>query len=519
MEYAKNNNLYAVKFNIQDNWKKNVKAPSCPYRENNSRKSPRKIKFQEASSHQELSQDQETINKAYQYYMYEINNTGAYDLGAKGPQRKQLHKICEHLIYDATELKKRKSYSAFSTNSGTSLRSGPNADTLLRQLQKERNTMAKLGFIEKAEEIDIDINALLKTAEEERKKEEHDLLQEQIEILNKKSERRRQRLDKDLYEDKEKLLNKQALQLERLLHQQKKEFIKQVENTQRRAIGKLKMCNCPNWYVCRHNKTASYNTRRPTPEVVNYKRNSARLKKKGQMEEAMLWEDKALELDDQHQEKWRKKISQSLSVSPWGPNDASADKLIDKHKHDINIMKDTHKVEISVLDKKQERRRYILNNIITAEENRLKVQVHKQYLKIVEERIALEDLQNNTNAMITDDLDGMLDYENEDNKTILHGKVVSTTQPKEGSEFAYENSTNDYWNSFKNRTSANEEWVPPTHAGLEYSERLIPSENAPNVIQDVVQLQRNRWKKENESIPRAATPLYSDIRLSTSFGS
>ena len=67
MEYAKNNNLYAVKFNIQDNWKKNVKAPSCPYRENNSSKSPRKIKFQEASSHQELSQDQETINKAYQY--------------------------------------------------------------------------------------------------------------------------------------------------------------------------------------------------------------------------------------------------------------------------------------------------------------------------------------------------------------------------------------------------------------------------------------------------------------------
>ena len=35
--------------------------------------------------------------------------------------------------------------------------------------------------------------------------------------------------------------------------------------------GKVKRCNCPEPYLCRHNKTASYNTRRPAKEVLKYK--------------------------------------------------------------------------------------------------------------------------------------------------------------------------------------------------------------------------------------------------------
>lgn len=530
MEYVKNNMIYSVKLNLRDGWKNNIQAPSCPYRTN--RKSPRKIAFKTTENNQgEL--DDKDLERAYQYYTYEVDNHGAYDLGAKGPQRKQLHKLCENLIYNTSELKKRKSFSVMSTTSGNSIRSGQNADTLLRQLQKERNTMAKLGFIEKAEQIEVEIQGLIKIADEERKKEEGELLQEQITVLNKKSERRRGRLNDELIKENNSLLNKQTLQRERLLDQQKQEFMKQVENTQRRAIGKLKMCNCQNWYTCRHNKTASYNTRRPTPDVVNYKRNSSRLKKKGQLDEAMLWEDKALELDEKQQEIWRTNISKSLSVSPWGHNDAVSDKMIDKHKHDIKIMKETHKIELDVLSKKHERRRYILDNIITAEENRLKVQVHKQYLKLIEERNALEELQNQTNALTTDDLEGMIDEEAEDYR--LHNRQ-KTSNDNNRNDFVYDNTTNGYWNSFKDRTVANEEWVPPSRSGLDHSTRLITihgneddveyeddgAENDPHKCNEETfhcthRTSFNKIQIDQTKIPsevRASTPLYTGYNLS-----
>ena len=39
-----------------------------------------------------------------------------------------------------------------------------------------------------------------------------------------------------------------------------KEFLTILENATRRAIGKVKKCNCAAPYLCCHNKTASYNT-------------------------------------------------------------------------------------------------------------------------------------------------------------------------------------------------------------------------------------------------------------------
>ncbi len=468
-------NIYCMDHSkkLKNAWKYNISPPQNPISSNTSPRKNGRSNIQKNELEHTSNIKEPELNNALVYYSREIHNTGAYDLGAKGPTRKILHKVCENAIFDASELKKRKSYSNMSTLSGLSEdeKNKLNPDSLLRQLQKERNIMSKLGFIEKAELIDKEINELIQRVEKEKKAEEAQLLKEQIILLNKKSDRRMQRFLIELEKEQDRLKDKHKVEYDRQLKKQELIFSKLIEDTQRRAIGKIKKCNCVNWYVCRHNKSASYNTRRSTPDVVNFKRNSERLKKKGQLDEAMIWEDKALELDDEHQEKWRNNVSKSISVSSWGPNGSIIDKLIDKHKHEIKILLDTQKVEINVLNEKHKRRKYVLTNIIKAEENRLRVQVHKQYLKMVEERNEIAKLGENRNAITADELNGILDEEQE--PFLLH---TSNNVVINSNNFHYERNTDEYWNEFKERTNNDERWIPPTKHGLEYSDRLISNE-------------------------------------------
>ena len=458
---------------LKNAWKYNISPPQNPIPSNITPRKQGRSNIQKTEPDFTSNIKDPDLSNALIYYSREIHNRGAYDLGAKGPTRKILHKFCENAIFHASELKKRKSYSNMSTLSGLSEdeKNKMNADSLLRQLQKERNIMSKLGFIEKAELINKEINDLIERAEKEKKDEETQLLNEQLSLLNKKSGRRMERLFVELEKEQDKLKNKHKLEYDRRLSQQQRVFSKLIEDTQRRAIGKIKKCNCPNWYICRHNKSASYNTRRATPDVVNFKRNSERLKKKGQLDEAMMWEDKALELDDEHQENWRNKISKSISVSSWGPNGSIVDKIVDKHKHEIKVLLDTHKVESDVLNEKQKRRKYVLTNIINAEESRLRVQVHKQYLKMVEERDEIAKLSEKRDAITADDLNGIIDEEA--GPLHLH---TSNNNVNNTDNFKYETNTDTYWNDFKERTNNDEKWVPPTKHGLDHSDRLISNE-------------------------------------------
>ncbi|CAN0434326.1 unnamed protein product, partial [Discosporangium mesarthrocarpum] len=59
-----------------------------------------------------------------------------------------------------------------------------------------------------------------------------------------------------------------------------------VESAIKRAVGRSKSCTCRKPYLCRHNKTASYNTRRPKKEVIHYRRNAKRLRHGGRLEES-----------------------------------------------------------------------------------------------------------------------------------------------------------------------------------------------------------------------------------------
>jgi len=132
---------------------------------------------------------------------------------------------------------------------------------------------------------------------------------------------------------------------------QEAEFLRVLESASRRAVGRAKKCNCLHEYTCRHNKTASYNTRRPSHTVIQYRRNAKRLKLAGRPEEALAWKEKAQILDDKEQEIWRLRVADSIVASPWGANEAAVDQITESHKRELAVLRKAHEVKRYIHEK------------------------------------------------------------------------------------------------------------------------------------------------------------------------
>ncbi|CAN0417907.1 unnamed protein product, partial [Ectocarpus sp. 12 AP-2014] len=82
------------------------------------------------------------------------------------------------------------------------------------------------------------------------------------------------------------LLEKCAAEIEDLKVKQKKEYDVLVGETATRATGGVSSCVCTDPFKCRHNKSASYNTRKPTKDVIRLRQNGQRLRASGRLAEA-----------------------------------------------------------------------------------------------------------------------------------------------------------------------------------------------------------------------------------------
>lgn len=69
------------------------------------------------------------------------------------------------------------------------------------------------------------------------------------------------------------LLEKCAAEVESLKIKQKKEYDSLVGETATRATGGVSSCVCTDPFKCTHNKSASYNTRKPTKDVIRLRQN------------------------------------------------------------------------------------------------------------------------------------------------------------------------------------------------------------------------------------------------------
>ena len=111
-----------------------------------------------------------------------------------------------------------------------------------------------------------------------REKQEAAQLEHSLRLLRGSQRMRKEKLEAELEKELKESEESFVKEENRILAIHEREFLALLESATRKAIGRVKKCNCQTSYTCRHNKTASYNTRRPVKQVVEYRRNARRLK-------------------------------------------------------------------------------------------------------------------------------------------------------------------------------------------------------------------------------------------------
>ncbi|CBJ34021.1 hypothetical protein Esi_0871_0001 [Ectocarpus siliculosus] len=202
----------------------------------------------------------------------------------------------------------------------------------LKKLQKERLIVARLGFPDKAMEIDEHIEKIRADLRSEREKVDSRILEEELAALAIQHREKLASLEQELKEDEQKVSRSFERERAVLLRKQEKQFVQLVDDAIKRAIGKSKK------YLCHHNKTASFNTRRPKKEVIHFRKNAKRLRHGGRLDESAAWEEKAAELDANHLDSWREEVAASLTASAWGGSSSALDQLATEHQREISRM-------------------------------------------------------------------------------------------------------------------------------------------------------------------------------------
>ena len=301
-------------------------------------------------------------------YRSEVGMPAVLDLGSLAPSRSVLRVLARDSVIESTKkIKKKYSFSQGSSNHSLNLegQSGVNA---LKMLMKERLIVSRLGFPDKAMQLDLEIELMRKQAMDEKKAAEDEIVEQRMKLLRVSHGRKNQRLEYTLSMETNELMEQFSHEEQHLLDRQEQDFIKMLEVANRAAMGKPKKCTCRDPYVCQHNKIASYNSRKPAKIVIEYRKNAKRLKQAGRPEESQIWEEKAQRIDDEDQAKWCKRVAKSIVCSPWGANEAIVDEMTEKHKTELGVLKKTQAFKMIQHEVAQDTRRRNFRNTMLAEE-------------------------------------------------------------------------------------------------------------------------------------------------------
>jgi hypothetical protein len=136
---------------------------------------------------------------------------------------------------DSSKSVKRK-YDYTSTSSTFSLQKETNHISALRQLQQERLIVTRLGFPEKAQELDKEIEKMRIKATKQRKKEETDVLENRMRLLAVAHQRREMKLEFLLQGDTNKMEDMFAREQAKLMRKQQEEFLRLLEGNIYREV-------------------------------------------------------------------------------------------------------------------------------------------------------------------------------------------------------------------------------------------------------------------------------------------
>ena len=160
----------------------------------------------DASNRAALLADQPPPRKAkkeitVRIYEDELERPKNLDLGLKGVSRAQLRAWVKECILEASVVKRRKySHSALSS-ALSGIDTTGNAKNALKQLQKERLIVSRMGFPDRAMEIDAEIDRMLTKVKQVRDQEEKDLLDYRLKMLAAAQGRKRAKMEAEIAEE------------------------------------------------------------------------------------------------------------------------------------------------------------------------------------------------------------------------------------------------------------------------------------------------------------------------------
>lgn len=317
----------------------------------------------------------------------------------------------------------------------------------LRELQMERLAMARMGFFDKAKEVEQWIERERTSLQAEREEKEQAILAQKLGSLDMGHRRRMVGLETRLSQELNSFTNKCKKEMEDTKDKHRREYEMLIEETAQRAYGGVSSCQCRKKYLCRHNKTASYNTRKPTRDVISLRQNAERLRATGRVEEGEEFERQAQVLDDRADKNWRTRVEQSIVSSAWSGGKSRLEQMVERQQHCLKSLEETHEAKLELVKKQQEIQRRNLRSTFQAERKKVTMYCRRAALKRMTRDIK-EDADEQRRVMAQKS-DGMQNV----SRNMLKDDEYDSSSDESGDEGQID-------------------WIAPTASGIENSKAI-----------------------------------------------
>eukprot|EP00618_Florenciella_parvula_P018533 CAMPEP_0119492590 /NCGR_PEP_ID=MMETSP1344-20130328/17088_1 /TAXON_ID=236787 /ORGANISM="Florenciella parvula, Strain CCMP2471" /LENGTH=436 /DNA_ID=CAMNT_0007527933 /DNA_START=83 /DNA_END=1389 /DNA_ORIENTATION=+ len=259
----------------------------------------------------------------------------------------------------------------------------------LAELVQERISMKGMNFMDVVRVLDVHIDRQRKEAQEQRNKLESQLIANKLRGLERSQQNRMKDLEMKQERERNDLHQQFAMNERKTMEKHSRAYQTLLADTAGRATGGVILGDDSQQYLSRQNKSASYKTRKPHPNVVKFRKNAQRLRDMGRQEEAENFEEKAAALDEEEEVKWRQKIVTSVTSSAWGASKSKLEKLMEDQTDELTRQKREYASKLSWLDQKQQKAKANFTNVLMAE--RAKVVAHSKAQ--AKKRIESESIQ------------------------------------------------------------------------------------------------------------------------------
>ena len=248
----------------------------------------------------------------------------------------------------------------------------------IRALEQERQDLIRMPdlFQKRIQEMDDQLALMHVSAQQERQEMEAHIVHRVMTDYVQQRDSKLQAMYTEFDQETAQLRQQFAQEEKKQIRKQERSFLSIIQ-TATRKLQKGQTCDCKHQYMCRHNKSASYNTRHVSRTVLSFRANAKRLASSGREAEALQWEARAHALDAEEEQKWREEVAKSITHSTWGAKAAQVDLKAEGHKKDLKNLKEKQDVRVNELLTRQEHKLKLWEVGQQAEERRVRTQCRK----------------------------------------------------------------------------------------------------------------------------------------------